>query len=181
MGNQGISFKENFFDHTESVFDLCQMLAIFQKGLLLGGMVMTGLLIVSFLDIPKFQEKNSMGSGSEELDIHGFVIPQQRPLNEYEIISEKKDIFNPSWNSDTRQKNSSEAMVDETKLADFMNRFKLVGVVLDKNPQAVIEDDSTGQSLFLYKGQSIDGATIEDIKEGRVKIRSNGRMMELTE
>jgi len=57
--------------------------------------------------------------------------------------------------------------------------FQLMGIAAGVNPQAIIMNKKTQQTYFLYKGQSQDNLTIEEILENKVKLSYEGEIFEL--
>lgn len=58
--------------------------------------------------------------------------------------------------------------------------LSLKGIIAGDKPQAIIEDEKNKKSFFLYKGESINDITVEDIQSDRVILRVNGEVLELT-
>jgi hypothetical protein len=55
----------------------------------------------------------------------------------------------------------------------------LVGIVPGDNPQAIVEEKKNQKTYYLLKGQSINGITVEDIKEDKVVLEYGGKRMTL--
>ena len=64
--------------------------------------------------------------------------------------------------------------------AAWIKRLKLVGVVLDQEPQAIVENRRTRQTLFLRRGDRVEGAVVKEILEGKVILTYAGQSVELT-
>ena len=95
-----------------------------------------------------------------------------RLWEEYESEIGRRDLFRSLKEEDA----SEEAL---TKAApDFTKTIKLVGIVLDQNPQAVLKDLETNQTLFLHPGQQIQGATLSEISEGKVILTYQDQKIE---
>ena len=58
--------------------------------------------------------------------------------------------------------------------------LSLKGIIAGDKPQAIIEDEKSKKSFFLYKGESINDIRVEDIQSDRVILRVNGEVLELT-
>jgi len=63
--------------------------------------------------------------------------------------------------------------------ADLTKRYKLVGIVLGKVPEAIIEDLSTHSTVFVHEGEMLDTVQIRKIEEGRVVFLQEGLEVEL--
>jgi len=64
---------------------------------------------------------------------------------------------------------------------DFIKKLKLVGIVLDATPEAIIEDTQAKQTLFLHPGELIDDAIVEDIQESKVILKYQNQRIELVQ
>jgi len=60
-----------------------------------------------------------------------------------------------------------------------ISNFKLVGIVLDDQPQAIIEDSATKETHFLNKGDKLDRIQIKEILESKVIVIYSGEEIEL--
>ncbi len=75
-----------------------------------------------------------------------------------------------------------EAAEAEDQGKDILQRFRLVGVMLGRAPQAIIEDKSAAQTFFVSPGDEIvgmRGARVNAIREDRVVLSYAGNEMEL--
>jgi hypothetical protein len=68
-----------------------------------------------------------------------------------------------------------------TELSIFKKNLKLVGVVLDGSPVVIIEDLKSKETLFMRKGDSVYGAVVDDIQEGKVIFSYQEQWVELTQ
>lgn len=62
---------------------------------------------------------------------------------------------------------------------DFLKDISLLGVIFDKDPQAIIEDKKTKKTYYLHKGQWMGDFQIVDIQEGRILLEREGQTFEL--
>lgn len=106
-----------------------------------------------------------------------IVIPPTKTFDEYVEIINKRDIFNPP---DSKQPGVLSEDLAPVPAIDLRASYRLVGILLDKDPRAVVEDLKTQETLFLSKGQKIGDITVEDIADGKVVFISNGQHYELT-
>ena len=111
-----------------------------------------------------------------------IVLPEPKPFNEYGSIIGRRDIF--SILQANEQLASSENHNEVPPIAlestqDWIKNLKLVGILLDGEPRAVIEDSKTNETVFLSHGQQLDKAVLEDIQEGKVIFLYQGHRVEL--
>lgn len=92
------------------------------------------------------------------------------PSNADALIS--RDLFKPPVAAPA----TNIPQVSYEKLKDL----SLKGIIAGDKPQAIIEDEKNKKSFFLYKGESINDITVEDIQSDRVILRVNGEVLELT-
>ena len=63
---------------------------------------------------------------------------------------------------------------------DLDQVFNLVGIVIEQdNPQAIIEDLESGETVFMTTGDKLGEATLKRILEDRVIFQSRGQEVEL--
>jgi len=72
-----------------------------------------------------------------------------------------------------------EAPAHETK-ALLQNKFRLIGIVIDTSPMAIIELAEIGRTVFVLPGETIEGVQFERITKEKVMVLYNGMEMELT-
>ncbi len=87
----------------------------------------------------------------------------------------KRDIFNAPLTPD-----KTDSSIVSASLKDATKNFKLVGVILGKHPQAIIEDKATKMTHFLNKGDSLDKIKVKEILESKVILSSAGEDIELS-
>jgi len=63
---------------------------------------------------------------------------------------------------------------------DSIKDIKLVGIISGEKIQAVIEDTKLNKSYTVTKGQNIGEMQIEDITEGKVIIRYQGKLFQFS-
>jgi type II secretory pathway component PulC len=102
---------------------------------------------------------------------------KQKPLSFYVQKFENKDLFNTSL----YQTNPTSAAVVNSAEQNPTQSLKLVGIVLDDKPQAIIEDLNSQQTLFLHVGDSIQDAKVKQILEGKVIFQFKEEMIELVQ
>ena len=64
---------------------------------------------------------------------------------------------------------------------DLSKTLRLVGIVLDAQPKAIIERIAQKETVFLSKGETVEGAVLEDILEDKVILSYQDEKVELTQ
>lgn len=92
--------------------------------------------------------------------------PEPGPsFTEYQKLLTEKNIFTPPV------KEGEKPLVPEgPPLRELVKDLRLVGIIPGAEPQAIIEDKKNGQTLFVKKGEQIEGIEIKQIQEGRVVL-----------
>ena len=106
----------------------------------------------------------------------GSFLKNGRSWDEYQNQIQKRDLFKASL----EEKKNSQAQ-SGAYLSELTKDLKLVGILLDQHPQAMIKDLKTNQTMFLNQGQQIDGATVADILEGKVILNYQDQRVELVQ
>lgn len=96
-----------------------------------------------------------------------------KPFSYYQEKMKSRDLFILPWDA------SSDTQAKEVPL-EISQKLKLVGIVLDRDPQAIMEDLGTNQTVFLSKGQTIYNATLTEIKEDKVIFLYNDEKIVFT-
>lgn len=94
-------------------------------------------------------------------------------FSEYENIFRRRNIF------EAGSARSPLASEDSPTGFDLSGRYRLVGLIVDQHPQIIVEDQTTNETTFLKPGDSLEGAVLEEIQDGRALFVYNGQRMEL--
>jgi len=86
-------------------------------------------------------------------------------FDDYQKMLNEKTIFAPP-----ASRKSKKDVSEGPGLRELVKDLTLVGIMPGDEPQAIIEDKKSGQTLFLIKGESIDNIEIKDIASGRVVL-----------
>ena len=89
-------------------------------------------------------------------------------FDDYQKLLSDKSIFAPAAPR-KRQQSATEG----PSLRDLVKELRLVGIMPGEDPQAIIEDKRSGQTLFLKRGEMINDIKIEVIGTGRVTLGYN--------
>ena len=107
---------------------------------------------------------------------------QAKPFSVYAQTLSERDIFASPFQKplvDTPAAASSEPAPAPTPTFDLSQNYKLVGIILDNDPQAVIEDIRNQRTLFLSKGDQLEGGVLDEISDGRVVFLFNNQRIEM--
>ena len=152
-----------------------------EKLLMLACVVLTVLIAYEFVFDKKdvrevLQQKQS---GTEEI-FHGVAISQPKPYAVYQEQVAKRDIFQSPLFQGAKTDNTNPSLA-VSSVPELTKNLKLVGIILDKISEAIIEDVDAGQTFFLKKGEQIRGATVDDIKENTVILLYKDERVELVQ
>ncbi|MBF0384499.1 MAG: hypothetical protein HQL27_01380 [Candidatus Omnitrophica bacterium] len=94
---------------------------------------------------------------------------EARPFDYYSKKIEKRDIFMLPW--EKSDGNTGDKVLPG---GDLAKRLRVVGIVLDDSPKAIIEDLSTKETLFISKGEKFGEAVLKEVTDGEVIFVYNG-------
>lgn len=147
--------------------------------LIICSLAIAGYMISKYVLHSTAEEKASVdikGKDKDEIAARKLALGEAKAIGPYLEQLRERDLFQSPWQqtktSDTKGATASTG-------AEALKQFKLVGVVLDKDPKAIIEDSQSKETLFVSKGQSVGSGIVEDISEGKVHIKYNGQIVEL--
>lgn len=104
--------------------------------------------------------------------------PALKDLSYYQNLTSSRDIFN--FRPKTVGEDTGRPVVVAAGTQDpSMTNLKLRGVVIDDQPQAVIFDVVQNRSFVLNVGESIQGAVLKNVQQGRVVLENGGQTVEL--
>ncbi|NQT95814.1 MAG: hypothetical protein HQ572_05130 [Candidatus Omnitrophica bacterium] len=106
------------------------------------------------------------------------VVDKPKPnssFDEYQKLLNEKTIFAPPVTSKRKEK-----VKEGPGLRELIKEIRLVGIMPGDEPQAIIEDKKSGQTLFLIKGESIGDIQIRDISSGKVVLGYGEETMALS-
>ncbi len=107
---------------------------------------------------------------------------QNKPFSYYEAGFNSKDIFQGirrDKSSHKPQRPKVKPIVVDTTVEDFKRNYKVMGVLLDESPQALIKDVRSKETLFLSIGEKIEKAVLKDIFESKIILEYNDQLIEL--
>jgi len=110
----------------------------------------------------------------DKMDKEPTEILSAKPYSYYSEYIDSRDIFKTDLLSGKGAGDSLDA-----SLVGKLSNLTLVGIVLDKIPQAIIEHEKDQKTYFLKKGDSIDEVKVVDISEGKVTLSFEEEEFEL--
>ena len=105
------------------------------------------------------------------------LIPRLKPaksFEEYTLQIHGRRIFQSPLGREKAPISSLAVNVSEVT-----KNLKLMGIVLDKDPLAIIKDMQMNQNVFVHRKDQINGAVVEDILEGKVILNIQDQRVEL--
>ncbi len=97
------------------------------------------------------------------------------PFSTYADVG-SRELFKP-LRSDIQGRPASQRTSESAQ--DKLKDLSLIGIIAGEKPQAAIEDKKIQKTYFLYKGQTVNQLTVEDILEDRVILDFCGERLEL--
>lgn len=105
-----------------------------------------------------------------------YKIKELKPFSYYSETITQHQLFKIISAPETKEKSKTAAAAS----LDAIKDYSLLGVISGENPQAIIEDKKTKQTLYLQKGQSLGEFKISDIQDGKIILESGGQAAELS-
>jgi len=105
-------------------------------------------------------------------DILDVVTPL--PYSYYSAQLEGKNLFKAAM-----IREDTAGSIPKKELRDLIKNLTLMGIISEEEPQAIIEDKSTGKSYFLKKGELINGVKIVEIKSNKVVLEYEEQRFDL--
>ncbi len=101
-------------------------------------------------------------------------------FDEYSRIFGERDVFIiPYRKEPAKAVPQRKAAVILTEQQADVSHFRLLGIVMDQHPLAIIEDTADKQTSFFSRGDSIGKGTLQDIQENKVVIMIHDSPVEL--
>lgn len=122
---------------------------------------------------PMYADENISLSTKEEEGLPVGAI-EVRPFDVYKPAMEGRDIFQAPW-----EKPAQEVSAPNASAAELAKQLKLVGILLDKDPKAIVEDQGTKQTFFVSPGEQIGNAVVGEIRPDKVILIFGQEKVEL--
>ena len=119
-------------------------------------------------------EDISLSAGAkEEWELHVAAI-EVRPFDSYKPAMEGRDIFQAPW-----EQPAQDIPAPGVSSTELVKQLKLVGILLDKDPKAIVEDLGTQQTFFVSPGERIGNAIVQEIRQDKVILIFGQEKVEL--
>ena len=140
---------------------------------------LSGYIIVNYFlkgnDYGAIEGINVNKSIEEKKEIVPIPLAETKPSSFYEQKIEQKDIFQLPW--EQPQVNTDNTVTQQD--VSLYDQIRLIGILLDKDPKAIIEDLKANQTVFMSKGEKIGEAVLEDIQADKVIFTYKNQRIEL--
>lgn len=125
---------------------------------------------------PSFQtqiteDTSSLSGKGEESPVPAV---ETRSFESYKQTMEGRDVFQAPWEKPVKEIPASSASA-----AELAKQLKLVGILLDKDPKAIVEDLGTQQTFFVSPGEEIGNAVVGEIRQDKVILFFGQEKVEL--
>ncbi len=105
-----------------------------------------------------------------------YKAKELKPFSYYSEIIGKRQLFKIIASAEAKEKPKTASAPS----LDAIKNYSLMGVISGENPQAIIEDKKTKQTIYLQKGQSIGELKVTDVQDGKIILESGGETAELS-
>ena len=99
---------------------------------------------------------------------------ETRSFESYQQTMEGRDVFQAPW-----EKPVQAAPAPGASAVELSKQLKLVGILMDKDPKAIVEDLGAQQTFFVSPGERIGNAIVEEIREDKVILIFGQEKVEL--
>lgn len=100
---------------------------------------------------------------------------ERKSFDYYESMLSENNIFLAPWERETG------VAIEGSRQTDLGKNLNLVGIILDEQPTAIIEDLKSKQTLFMNIGDKVNGAELNAVLEDRAVFLYNGQTIELVQ
>jgi len=100
-------------------------------------------------------------------------------IDQFRQVFQERDFFAIPYSSPLQPATPNNLPTQALSSGFDVSAYRLVGIVLDRKPQVVIEDLRNKQTLFLRPGESLEGAVLEEIQKDRARFLYQGQQWEL--
>lgn len=117
------------------------------------------------------EDISSLSGKGEESPVPAI---ETRSFESYKQTMAGRDVFQAPW-----EKPVQSAPASGASAAELSKQLKLVGILMDKDPKAIVEDLGTQQTFFVSPGERIGNAIVEEIREDKVILIFGQEKVEL--
>jgi len=156
---------------TKRSFDVKAFLGIVNGILTIAALGLTGFLIYHLFFVLN-EKKNIVLDTPAPVKAEAVesrqVVFEKKPFEYYKNQFAKRDLFERPLDQ-----------VAANASSDLTKRYKLVGIVLGEIPEAIVEDLTTKNTMFVHEGERLDAVEVKKIEEGRIIFLQEGLEIEL--
>jgi len=124
--------------------------------------------------LPESQEETS----AEDI---GKILAEPKPFDVYAQTLNQRDIFASPFQRAVVESQPG-ALIEPAPASaafDLSQNYKVVGIMVDKDPKVVVEDVRNQRTLFLSSGDELEGGKLQEIRDGKAIFLFNGQQVEL--
>ncbi len=114
-------------------------------------------------------------AGKDAPDSTPLGVVEAKPFEFYAGKIEGRDVFEAPW-----EKPALDSQSPADPALGLSKRLKVVGILLDEDPKAIIEDLETKQTFFLSPKERMGDIVVDEIREDKVIVIFNEEKVELT-
>ncbi len=118
---------------------------------------------------------DSAGKDAPDSPAGGPGVVEAKPFEFYAGKIEGRDVFEAPW-----EKPVPDSQAPADPASGLSKRLKVVGILLDEDPKAIIEDLETKQTFFLSPKERVGDIVVDEILEDKVIVIFNEEKVELT-
>ena len=112
----------------------------------------------------------------QEISVTDITAMKVRSFEVYEQSINERNLFEPLRSGNLK----ADPRVMQKALPALHKRIKLIGILIDSDSKAIVEDLKEKQTHFLSKGESLGSAVLEDIQEDKVLFKYANEIIEMT-
>lgn len=98
----------------------------------------------------------------------------KKPFDVYAASLHKKDLFGLAT-----EMNTAQTAVLEKAMPALHKRIKLIGILVDNDSKAIVEDLQEKQTHFLSQGERVGNILLQEIQENKVIFNDDGKTVEM--
>ena len=124
--------------------------------------------------LPESQEEKVAQDGEQ-------ILTEPKPFDVYAETLNRRDIFASPFQRAVVESQPG-ALIEAAPASaafDLSQNYKVVGIMVDKDPKVVVEDIRNQRTLFLSSGDELEGGKLQEIRDGKAIFLFNGQQVEL--
>lgn len=100
---------------------------------------------------------------------------KEKSFDYYQELFNERNVFEMP-----RQQSGMDKIIDIKSTVDLSKKLKVIGILLDKNPRAVVENLKEKQTYFISVGERIEDALVKEIHANKVVFIYDDKTVELS-